>query len=441
MIGLLQRVFKIGKTPTPVIDYEDAKQLVQSAHSADRRRVAVNHHVRPEFLYFLATDPDKSVRVAVAANEATPVQADLVLAKDGDEQVRADLALKIASLAPELGPSETDRLKAMTYEVLEILINDQATRVRRIVAETLKEMPNAPANVVQRLARDPELSVAGPVLQYSPVLTERDLLDIVRQLPIPGAAAAIARRQRLSPNVAEAIGAGDDVDAITALLSNESAQIREDTLDRLVERAPHYPSWHRPLVGRPQLSAEAAKKLARFVARDLLDRLRARTDLPAEALGELEHIVLERLETEKPAAAAEPAPAKSARPPETKSALMEEARRLNADGKLKEDLLVDALIGARLGFVEAGLAVLSAMPIGVIEKITSAQSAKGITALVWKAGLPMRFAVRLQTVLARIPVSQTLKPRMDGGFPLSPDALQWQIDFFMDMGAERSVGD
>jgi uncharacterized protein (DUF2336 family) len=430
MIGLLQRVFKLGKTPSPVIGYEEAKQLVQSRNMADRRKVAENQLVRPEILYFLATDPEPMVRVAVAGNQATPVQADLVLAKDSDERVRADLAVKIAGLASELGPNETDKLKSMTYEVLEALIHDEAIRVRRIVAETLKRMPNAPASVVQRLARDPELSVAGPVLQYSPILTDQDLLDIIRQLPIPGAAAAIARRERLSLHLADEIGGADDIDAITALLSNESAQIREETLDRLIERAPKYPAWHRPLVNRPRLSADAAKKLALFVARDLLTWLRARTDLPSEAMGELEEIVLQRLDAEKLAPNTAEAP----------DALLKEVRQLQAEGKLQEDVLVDALIGARLGFVHAGLSVLSAMPIAVIEKITSAHSAKGITALVWKAGLPMRFAVRLQTVLARIPSSQTLKPRSDGGFPLSPDALQWQIDFFTDLAAERSAG-
>ncbi|HVJ52775.1 MAG TPA: DUF2336 domain-containing protein [Aliidongia sp.] len=429
MMGLLQRVFKLGKSAAPVLDYEESKQLVQSRNPADRRRVASNQHVKPEILYFLANDPEPSVRVAVAANQASPVQADLILANDRDEGVRADLALKIASLAPELGPSETDRLKAMTYEVLEMLIRDQATRVRRIVADTLKQMPNAPAGIVQRLARDPELTVAGPVLQYSPVLTDQDLLDIVRQLPIPGAATAVAKRRGLPMLLADAIEASDDVDAITALLSNTSAQIREDTLDRLIERAPKYPVWHRPLVSRPQLSAEAARKLARFVAHDLLSRLRSRTDLPAETLGALEQEVLQRLDAEQPAAGAD-----------QQDELLGEVRKLQAEGKLDENRLVEALIGARLGFVRASLSVLSAVPTDVVEKILSSHSAKGITALVWKAGLPMRFAVRLQTVLARIPVSQTLKPKSDGGFPLSPDALQWQIEFFMDLATGQAVG-
>ena len=437
MKGLLQRVFKLGKLTAPPIDYEESKSLVQSRDPVDRKRVAADQQVKPEVLYFLANDPDPGVRMAVARNQATPVQADVILARDVQETVRADLAAKIARFAPDLKPDETDKLKAMTYQVLETLIQDQAVRVRRVVAETLKDMATAPPELVQRLARDPELSVAGPVLQYSPVLTDDDLLDIVRQLPIPGAAAAIAKRRRLGPAVADEISNGMDVDAITALLSNGSAQIREETLDRLVERAPQYPAWHRPLVERPKLSGGAIRKLAQFVAKDLIAKLQARSDLMPGTVAELQQIVLQRLDGDSAELGAAPAPPP---PPEAPSKLLAEAKKLKSEGKLTEDTLVDALVGGRPALVLAGLSVLSGLPLPVIEKIMSAHSAKGVTALIWKAKLPMRFAVRIQTVMARLPAVQSLKPRADGGFPLSEEAMEWQIGFFTDMATERAVG-
>src|ERR1700735_2206186 len=124
MKGLLQRVFNIGKLVAPIIEYEESKQLAQSRNPSDRRKVAENHLVKPELLYFLATDPDTGVRTAIARNQATPIQADLVLTSDAEEAVRADLAAKIARFAPDLRPDESDKLKAMTYQVLETLIQD-----------------------------------------------------------------------------------------------------------------------------------------------------------------------------------------------------------------------------------------------------------------------------------------------------------------------------
>ncbi|MEI9983385.1 MAG: hypothetical protein WDN69_09395 [Aliidongia sp.] len=174
---------------------------------------AENQHVKPEVPYFLAADPDPGVRTAIARNQATPVQADVILARDAQETVRADLAAKIARFAPDLRPDETDRLKAMTYQVLETLIQDQAVRVRRVVAETLKDMKTARSGWCSVWRATRNCRSRDRSLQYSPVLTDEDLLDIVRQLPIPGAAAAIARRRRLGTAVADEIGNGTDVDA------------------------------------------------------------------------------------------------------------------------------------------------------------------------------------------------------------------------------------
>src|SRR5215813_2448835 len=108
MMGLLQRVF--GRSRARPIPYEESKRLSASSDPAERLRVATHDGVRPELLYFLASDPDASVRAAVAANEATPVQADLLLARDRDDAVRHDLARKIARLAPGLSAQEQDRL-------------------------------------------------------------------------------------------------------------------------------------------------------------------------------------------------------------------------------------------------------------------------------------------------------------------------------------------
>jgi uncharacterized protein (DUF2336 family) len=64
----------------------------------------------------------------------------------------------------------------MAYEALDALARDQVIRVRRILSEALKDVADAPPEVIRRLASDVELVVSGPVLQYSPVLTEEDLL-------------------------------------------------------------------------------------------------------------------------------------------------------------------------------------------------------------------------------------------------------------------------
>ena len=73
---------------------------------AVRARLAERQDVRPEIHYFLAEDPASQVRCKIAANRATPGQADLLLARDSDESVRLLLARKISILLPELDAAE-----------------------------------------------------------------------------------------------------------------------------------------------------------------------------------------------------------------------------------------------------------------------------------------------------------------------------------------------
>ena len=76
----------------------------------------------------------------------------------------------------------------------------------------------------------------------------------------------MARRPAIDAAVSDAIAAGGTDDAVLALLMNGSAQIREATLDALVERSVEHPDWHDPLVRRPALSDQSVKTLSRIVA-------------------------------------------------------------------------------------------------------------------------------------------------------------------------------
>jgi uncharacterized protein (DUF2336 family) len=427
MMELLQRVIRTVRGEEP-LDYEDSKRLAASPRPADRRTVARHSAARPELLYYLTGDSDGAVRASVAANESTPVQADLILARDRDERVRIDLAQKIARLTPSLSDEQHERLRDMTYEVLEILVRDQVTRVREVIAAVLKDVANAPPGVIRTLARDSEIVVAGPVLQFSPVLTDEDLLEIIRSAPIAGALTAIARRASVAEPVADAIGASPDEAAITVLLENPSAQIREETLDRLVERAPGVSAWHRPLVSRPWLPAAAARKLARFVAQGLLQLLTDRRDLDPETAREVSAAVLQRIDTETEPADGDPRPVARLPGRTTASEALERARTLKSAGKLDEETVLTAL-GSDRTFVRAALATLGNLPMEVVDRVLGAHSPKGVTALAWHCRLSASAAVKVQIQLGQIAPSAALRPS-GGRYPLSEEAMRWQLEFF-----------
>lgn len=399
--------------------YEREKRMAADPDLGVRRELARSESARPEILYYLASDEAASVRREIASNRRTPFQADALLAGDPDDDVRFDLARKISALLPNLTADEQDQASRRALEIVEILARDQAVRVRQIVAETLKDVANAPTALIRQLARDVELVVAEPVLRCSPVLGDEDLLEIIAAPSVAGALSAIAARANVTSPVADAIVAADDEAAVAALLANPSAQIREETLDFVVEQAPTRPSWHSGLVARPALPPRLARRIATFVAGTLLRRLERRDDLDPDTRKAVSAEVERRLEQ-----------GDDGRPPTDGESASEIVARLKAKGALDEPAVAAALDEGRRPFIRAALAALSGLPEALVEKIIAAHSAKGIVALVWKAGLSPRLAMQIQLRVGGVPPKQLLAPRPGGGWPLSPDEMTWHLEFF-----------
>jgi uncharacterized protein (DUF2336 family) len=411
-------------------DYEQAKRLASGGDLFARRNLAMRDDVRPEILYYLAEDKAPEVRRAIAGNEATPYQADELLLRDRDEAVRAELAQKVARLLPGLTADAQDEAGKRVIALLEKLARDEAVRVRAVISEAVRSVDNVPPEMIRRLARDAELIVASPVLRFSPLLTDDDLIDIITAGPASGALAAIAQRRDVRARVSDAIVAADDEPAVAALLANKSAQIREETLDLIVERAPNRATWHEPLVRRPTLPARAAQRIASFVAESLLGILKGREDLPRETRDKVAAAIAQRLEATEEAAKAAKKAAPEPDGEEEGETAEEKVTRLKREGKLDEDAVAEALDAGQRAFVRAALAVMAELRLDVVDKILQARSAKGVTALAWKAGLPMRMAVQLQTRIGGISPRQALPARGGKDYPLSADEMTWQIEFF-----------
>jgi len=82
-------------------------------------------------------------------------------------------------------------MRRAVLDILEVLAADETERIREIVSDTLKDDPNVPPHVVQQLAADPQLTVCGPILEFSPVLMEEDLLELISSKPVQDALSAI----------------------------------------------------------------------------------------------------------------------------------------------------------------------------------------------------------------------------------------------------------
>jgi uncharacterized protein (DUF2336 family) len=411
------------------VDYETAKTLARDPNPAVRRRLAERDDVQPELLYYLAEDEVPDVRRAIAANLATPGQANVFLARDRDDGVRIELAEKIGRLLPSLTASEQTHLRDLAIQAIEILADDQLPKVRAMLADTLKNIADVPRPLVLKLARDAEAIVSVPVLEYSPLLSDEDLLSIIESGAFGEPLAAIARRDRVSEPLSDAIAVTLDEKAVGALLANPSAQIREETLDMLVEYAPDRICWHRPLVERPMLSVMAIGKIAKFVASALIDVLSTRNGLDPKTRSQLSREMTRRLETEAASAKIIEGNTGSAGAAPAEAGGEEAAGDLHALGNLDEAAIMDAIERRDRGFTLRALALLAALPEARISQILASKQPRSISALTWKAGLGMRTSVKLQQRMAQVPPSQILNARNGFDYPMTDADLerQWEL--------------
>ncbi|MBT5297585.1 MAG: hypothetical protein HOA30_19945 [Rhodospirillaceae bacterium] len=195
-----------GKRRAPA--YDKAKHIAEKGNVKERIKLASYDDLDPEFLYYFAKDEAAEVRRAVAKNDGTPLQADVVLAEDTDTQVRIELAHKIGRIIPTLTDEENERLTEMAMQVLEILARDTETQVRAVISDEIKLLTNVPKRLVKQLARDAEDVVAMPILEYSSLLTDKELTQIIasgvqggRCSQLPAATASAPKLPRRFPQL------------------------------------------------------------------------------------------------------------------------------------------------------------------------------------------------------------------------------------------------
>ena len=394
-----------------------------------RLELVARPDVKPEILYFLADDASSKVRTAIAENQRTPHHADIILAKDKDANVRERLADKISRLAPELSPDDKHKVKKMAYDTLETLAKDELTRVRQILAEALQDVAGAPAPVIRKLAFDTELVVAGPILENSPVLTDEDLMEIIERGSTTGRLSFISKRKDVTEGVSEAIVATADEYAVALLLANPSARIRETTLDRVVDEAKDVISWHAPLVSRPQISGYAAKRLAGFVAANLIRVLSIRSDLEPDVLEEVKKAVTNRIE------GGESDLKDAIQLEDTETPLevaMGKVQKLKDKGDLNEARVRKMVSGGKKEEVIAALAIMNEVPAVAVQKAINAKNIKGVVSICWKAELSAKTAEQIQSVVVEIGDSEIMKAE-SGKYAMSDSNMELQFKFVIDM--------
>jgi uncharacterized protein (DUF2336 family) len=285
------------------------------------------------------------------------------------ERAEATSALARAYLYSDL--SENDRAAAEGAMIM--LLDDPSPLVRRALAEVFAASEQAPPAVVHTLAND-QPDVASPLLQWSPLFLDADLVDGVATGE-PGRQVAIAARSYLPCAVSAAIAEVGCAEACLVLLENPDAEIVPFSLDRIVTRHGHLAAIRDALLARDDLPAPTRQALVAKLAQTLAEFVASREWLSEDRA---QRIVKEACEKATVTLAADS-------PDEQLRALV---RHLRESGQLTGGLLLRALLSGNISLFEEALADLADLPLSRVAGMVHDRRSAPFRALYAKAGLP-----------------------------------------------------
>jgi len=401
--------------PQPVsLSPQEALRLLEDRAQVAQHELAARTDAGEDVLDYLAKNGATATRRAVAANPCASAHSNRLLADDAESGVRLELARKIGRLFPGLLDVEQKQLHDLTIATLERLARDQETAVRAMLAEEIKHHDCVPKHITRQLAKDVEPSVCLPIIEFSPVLDDKDLIELVAAARASSVLTAVARRKKLPCDVSDAVAARLDIPAISALLANTDASIRTKTLDRIISQAAEVADWHAPLVVRAELSRGAIRRLASFVGSILIDTLAKRDGLDDSTRNHLKRKYLQRRRHETRQAVAQTSAADAA----------------HRAGTLDEAFIAEAVKACHKETVTRALTLLAKTDESLVRKILDSGSGKAATALAWRAGLSMRIAFKIQTGVMRLKGRNLVPARGGLDFPLTEDEMRWHLGYF-----------
>ena len=287
-------------------------------------------------------------------------------------EMRAGAAEKIATQFQYGALNESQR--RIAADIFRAMVEDAEVRVREALAKNLKQCADLPHDIAHSLAVDVE-SVAVPMLQFSEVLTDEDLIEIARKQDTVKQN-AIANRATVSEGVADVLVDTGSEAVVATLVGNNGARISEPALRKVVENFGDSEMVQRPLVHREALPVTVAERLVSKVSDNLRDYLVTHHELPPALASDL---ILDTRER---------ATVSLLHPSDAAGDLERLVAQLQKNGRLTPSLILRAVCLGDLGFMEASLAALADVPLVNARTLISDAGSLGLKSIYKKSKLP-----------------------------------------------------
>jgi len=296
---------------------------------------------------------------------------------------RAEVAAKLGVHLDDADLTESER--RLAEDIVRRMSRDVEARVRQALAESVMLVSALPHDVAVTLAKDVE-TIALPVIRMSLVLTDDDLIDIVRGGDAERQT-AVASRASVSDTVSGVVVEVASEQAVATLIRNPGATVSDTGMSRAVDRFPGSEQVSEAVVLRPGLSIAMVERMMAVVSDRLLNELATRHELPQETLSDLVLQSRERAVADLVGLADD-------------GQLMQLVAQLARTGRMTPSLILRVLCTGDVAFLEATMAELADVPL--LNARTLIHDPGGIAALYGKAGLPMTLLPAVRVALAVI---------------------------------------
>jgi len=332
----------------------------------------------------------------------------------------ADISRLLANPTPnarvEIADKLTKEYKAQSFapeqlelaeQIFRLLLKDAEVHVRHTLSENLKEVKTLPHDVALQLAKDVEM-VSLPILEFSEVLRENDLMEIITGTMEVSRHMAVAKRKNISDKISSALIETGNEALVENLLKNQTARIDGASFEKIGNSFSDNEKILGALLNHNAATMEIAERVMGKLSTSLRERL---DDKYKEALGKLGGV----FDKSREAATIKFLGAKTTDEELTRlmnyleenssfatelhnknSRLAGMIESLEISGKLTP---FTALCMGSMSLFEITLARLAKISIYNAKKLTADESGRGLKALYEKAGLPVSMYNAVQLVI------------------------------------------
>jgi uncharacterized protein (DUF2336 family) len=313
-----------------------------------------------------------------------------------DAGVRAETIAKVGT--GFAGGALTAAERSLAEDIFRSMAQDVEARVRKAMAESLRDSEDVPHDLALKLANDVS-EVAVPFIEMTTVLSDDDLVQIIQSHGTDHQV-AVARRPHVSERVSDALVDTKNETVVATLVNNAGAEISEKTMSRVLDDFGHVRPIATSMAERNALPLTIAERLVTLVSEKMQAQLQKQTGVKAGTAATIRKEAQEKA-TVSLLDGAHDAP--------DIHALVDQ---LYKSKRLTHTLVVRALCMGDIVFFEAGLAKLAGLPVANVYRLIHEKGSRGLERLFEKLGVSKKM-LEVSLVALDLSNDMTLDTRDD----------------------------